>query len=608
MLTVKARYLGGGKAARDGGTEQGPVSVGAGEAFGGFGGTGAIEPPYDPERMCTRFEQSAALRPNIDAYAVNIDGFGHRLEPAIDFNAEDADQAVADAIFAERVAAAGAPDARVATAPDGEVAARRAEIETLARVERARLDAFFEFCCYDHSFVELRRRTRQDKEATGNAYWEVVRNNRGDVARFVHVPAHTMRLLPLDKEPVDTWEYARVSAVSFERVPVRRRLRRFVQVVNGETTYFKSFRDPRPMSRLTGRVYGDVAQIRADRADDGPATEIVHFAIHSPSSPYGVPRWAGSLLAVIGARAAEEVNYLYFDNKSVPPLALIVEGGRLSEGSIPRIENFIEQHLKGKTNFHKILILEADAGDEPNADPSKVRIRLQPLTEAQQQDALFLNYDERNTDKIGGAFRLPRLLRGDTRDFNRATAEAALRFAEDQVFAPEREEFDFWMNRVLLPELGVRFWRFRSLTPITRDPERLSAIIERMMRANVLVPAEARDLAVDVFNRTLRPIHDDWTKRPITLTLAGIQTGVGDLRGAGRDGADGGAGLLEDAQRLMALRDELEGEEARLAARRLELARKYEAESADVLRVPRAEFEAWIAGKTAGGEGDVSGM
>jgi hypothetical protein len=141
-----------------------------------------------------------------------------------------------------------------------------------------------------------------------------------------------------------------------------------------------------------------------------------------------------------GRKRPGVTRHLYFENKSVPPLALLVSGGRLSEASVPRIERFIEENLKGKTNFHKVLILEAEAGSGAG-DNARAKIELKPLTEAQQQDALFQVYDERNIDKVGSAFRLPKLLRGESKDFNRATAESALRFAEDQVFQPERDEF-----------------------------------------------------------------------------------------------------------------------------------------------------------------------
>ena len=565
-----------------------PASREAGESASMFSSVGALEPPYDPAALCLLVEHSNALRQNLDAYAVNIDGFGHRLEPAIDFEAEDADARVADAIFLERSAArerGELEDGAELEPTDEEVATRKRELIHLARVERARLQSFFDFCCFDHSFVDLRRRTRQDLETTGNAYWEVLRDGRGEIARLVYVPSHTVRLMPLDAEPVEVEDRVQVSPVAFEAVPARRRLRRYVQVQGTDRVYFKAFGDPRSISKRTGAVFRSVEALRRADQRDGPATEILHFAIHSPRTPYGVPRWVGALLAVLGSRQMEEVNYLYFENKSVPPLALLISGGRLSESSVPRIERFIEENLKGKTNFHKILILEAEGGQGEN----RARIELRPLTDAQQQDALFQVYDERNIDKVGGAFRLPRLLRGESKDFNRATAESALRFAEDQVFQPERDEFDYLINRKLLADMGIRFWRFRSQTPVTRDPERMTAMVEKLVRVGVLTPEEGRFLAGDIFNREFRKIGDDWTKRPITLTLAGIQTGVQDLRAQTEK-----ASLLDDARRLLTLREELATEQARLADRRVDLARRYLDEHAERVPVPREEFDTWF--------------
>ena len=560
----------------------------AGESETLFQSAGALMPPYDPEALCLLVEHSNALRQNLDAYAVNIDGFGHRLEPAIDFEAEDADARVADAIFLERAAARerGEFDADAELEPTAnEVAARKRELIHLARIERARLQSFFDFCCFDHSFVDLRRRTRQDLETTGNAFWEVLRDGRGELARLVYVPSHTVRLMPLDPDPVEVDDRVQISPVTFEDVKARRRMRRFVQIQGTEHVYFKAFDDPRTVSKRTGSVFASAEELRASHSADGPATELLHFAIHSPRSPYGVPRWVGALLAVLGSRQMEEVNYLYFENKSVPPLALLISGGRLSESSVPRIERFIEENLKGRANFHKILILEAEGGQGEN----RAKIELRPLTEAQQQDALFQVYDERNIDKVGGAFRLPRLLRGESKDFNRATAESALRFAEDQVFQPERDEFDYLINRKLLADMGIRFWRFRSQTPVTRDPERMTAMVEKLVRVGVLTPEEGRFLAGDIFNREFRKIGDDWTKRPITLTLAGIQTGVEDLRARTAKGS-----LLDDARRLLTLREELALEEARLADRRVDLARRYLEEGAERVPVPREEFDTWF--------------
>ena len=77
------------------------ASSGAGETSASFQAAGALEPPYDPEGLCLLVEHSNALRQNLDAYAVNIDGFGHRFEPAIDFEAEDADARVSGGMRVE---------------------------------------------------------------------------------------------------------------------------------------------------------------------------------------------------------------------------------------------------------------------------------------------------------------------------------------------------------------------------------------------------------------------------------------------------------------------------------------------------------------------------
>lgn len=563
-----------------------------------FQSAGALVPPYDPGALCQLMEHSNALRQSIDAYAVNIDGFGHRLEPAIELDAEDADARVAEALFLERSAARARgelPDGTPLEPDAEEIQNRRRELLELARLERARLDAFFDACCPDCSFVDLRRRTRQDLETTGNAYWEVLRNFRGEVVRLVHVPSQSMRLMPLDREPIDIVERMRVSPVDFETVPVRKRMRRFVQLQEGmDAVYFKSFGDPRAVSRDTGRLL-------SDGEDGAAATEIIHFAIHSPRSPYGIPRWVGALLSVLGSRQMEEVNFSYFENKSVPPLALLISGGRLSESSVPRIERFIEENLNGKANFHKILILEAEGGSAEG----KAKIELCPLTSAQQQDALFQSYDARNIDKVGAAFRLPRLLRGDSGDFNRATAESALRFAEDQVFQPERDEFDYLVNRTLLADMGIRFWRFRSQTPATRDPERMTDMVEKLVRVGVLTPEEGRVLAGDIFNREFRKLGDDWTKRPITLTLAGIQTQTVEL-GHGSEPAlkAENGGIPTDTSTGPEPLDEAERQAlSRLTAARAAMG---PAESMGegagleddgkpgVLRVPREEMDSWL--------------
>ncbi len=108
-----------------------PASLPGGETARMFSDAGAIVPPHDPETLCRLFEHSNSLRQNIDAYATNIDGFGHRLESAIDFDDEDADRRVAECIYLERVARQGQdglPSDAELEPSDGEIEQKRREL------------------------------------------------------------------------------------------------------------------------------------------------------------------------------------------------------------------------------------------------------------------------------------------------------------------------------------------------------------------------------------------------------------------------------------------------------------------------------------------------
>ena len=210
-------------------------------------------------------------------------------------------------------------------------------------------------------------------------------------------------------------------------------------------------------------------------------------------------------------------------------MAILVSGGRLVKEDVTRLENYIKNEIRGKNNFHKIMLLEAEAsgaiGGMPGMSTGQTKIEIKPLTSAQTSDAQFMKYKESNTDAIGSVFRLSRLLRGDARDVNRATAQASLEFTEQQVFSPLRKAFDHFINRQILPALGINFWRFRSKGPDFSDPTKMLEAVAKIAEANCLTPEELRMLAAKGFGVEFPKIDADWTTRPIALTLGGITTG-----------------------------------------------------------------------------------
>jgi PBSX family phage portal protein len=387
-----------------------------------FQSAGSLSIPYDPTLLSRVFEHSNSLRQNVDAYTVNIDGHGHRFEPVIDTDSDNVNEIVADLISSS--------SNKPVDPESDEVGKKIAEIRKQQRIEKLRLDAFFQYAVTDSSFVALRKKTRQDLEITGNAYWEIVRDDAAKIIEFVYLPAFSVRIMALGS-PTQIEYRIKSSPIEYEQVKKSRAFRRFVQIFGESKVYFKEFGDLRIMSSKTGIYYKTPEEMiaaetkgQAGAEPPAPATEILHFAIHSSRSVYGIPRWIGNITSVLGSRSAEEVNFAYFENKAVPPLAMLVSGGRLAASSIKKIEDYVENKIKGAKNFHKILIVEGEAtGPAAALDSSassRMKIEIVPLNMAQHSDGLFQNYDERNIDKVGMAFRLPRLLRGDTRDFNRA--------------------------------------------------------------------------------------------------------------------------------------------------------------------------------------------
>lgn len=516
---------------------------------------GTLEPPFPPDVLCELYENSGPLRRNIDAMVTNIDSFGHRFEPVIDFTDPEVNNVIRDLMIREAVGEKKTteitPEDIQAATPDPEaVEVKRVFWEQLSKIEKGRLDSLFEFINPTTTFGDVREAMREHVEILGNGGWEVMREKEDDVNSEIQqvyfVPFTHMRLMRQDKKPTRVKMRVRRDVVTFQEMEADRVFRRYVRLHGQDRIFYKEFGDPRVVSRKTGRIFPEgqkgidelIAKEGEDKVDeDGKAiipalaNEFYHWKIRSPTSPYGVPRWIGELISVFGTRSAEEVNLAYFENKSIPPMVLLVSGGRVAESSIERIETYIEDQIKGKKNFHKIMVLEGlpSGAEETSGDvehSGKMRIELVPLLKELPQDALFQKYDKNNQDKIGRAFRQPPLFTGDTTDMNRATAEVAKALVEEQVYQPARDKFDSVMNRFFLPNHDIRFWRFRTNAPVQRFPNDLVNNVAKSMEKGAITPNEARQLLSDAFSIDLPHRTEDWAKIPPRLAEVAARAGA----------------------------------------------------------------------------------
>lgn len=432
---------------------------------------GIIVPPFSMLTLSTMRESCSELGPSLDAMVVNIEKLGYRISPRK--NTHDPNDKTPKDIL-EQVA--------VAT-------------------------NFFDNAVLDQdigTLDELRSRLRHDLETTGNAYIEVIPNANDPFkpAGLNHLPSWTMRLRKQDDEltsydvprPVRDGE----NKWSMQDFPTSKRFRRYVQIREGSTNkvFFKEWGDPRTISDKTGEVIDN-------RSNDNIAHEVIHLKLYSSRSPYGLPRWIGHLFAIYGVRAAEEINYVSFDNNQIPALALLATNVAVTDGSINRMQEFIEERVQGNKNYATILLIEGEPVGEGMKDPSAMKMEMKPLTEHQHTDALFQNYITMNNDTIRRAFRLPPIFVGRAEDYNRAVAEASRKLAEEQIFRPERDAIDKMMTNTIIARLGLSSVEFHSNRPNVTDNYELTQLLATAENGGGLTPRTATRIVEDVTNMEL---------------------------------------------------------------------------------------------------------
>jgi len=463
-----------------------------------------IEPPFDMLTLAMLPEHSSELGQCIEAMEVNIEGFGYRFVPRIRSDVDMAD-----------------------VNPD--------LIEAMRR-ERIDLVNFFQYVSGRNSWTETRRRLRRDLETTGNGYLEVVRNAAGKIQSLNHLPSYQMRLGGLDQEPIKVslpiHELQGDGSVRIVRVPSWERFRRYAQsrslilrhathVGKYAIRWFKDFGDPRVYDYETGEeVRGEeIAKLPPERR----ANELIHCKLYSSRSPYGLPRTIGNLLSIFGARAAEEINYNTFKCNNIPNMLLLVSNGQLTEGSIERIEDFVESQIQGSDNYSKFLLIEAEALGEEGEDTGHVKIAIEKLIDSQHKDALFQNYSGNADDRIRRAFRLPPIHVGKADEYTRATAETSRRLADEQIFAPERDAHDDVINRLVFPDMGVIYHKYRSNTPNTTDNAELVKILAGAEKTGGMTPRIARIMLEDILGQDLPGFPKEFVDKadmPFSLLMA----------------------------------------------------------------------------------------
>jgi hypothetical protein len=225
----------------------------------------------------------------------------------------------------------------------------------------------------------------------------------------------------------------------------------------------------------------------------------------------------------LGSRELDEENQKIAADEAIPNMIVMVSGGKVGSASFTRLEEQIKDRKKGRKG---IMLLEAVSASKgvmgtPQHQPT---IQLERTKAEQNSDALFQEYDKRNEDKILGTFRMPRALQGRDLGQNRATTLAMLRFAEEQIFQPRREDIDTEINEKILADLGIVCWAYETCSRQPKDPELVTAVVAKLTETGILTPNEGREIAGQIFNKELDSLEGLWASLPPRVLTVLLQT------------------------------------------------------------------------------------
>jgi capsid portal protein len=466
-----------------------------------------LEPPYDPWLLVCAVDESDTLPQCVDVMARNIGGHGVELDP----------------LFDTRDAVTGA----------------ELEPPPEAQAERAELQLWLAGVNVPGGLPGILDLADRDCETVGWGCVEVMRDSAGRVADLGHVPAYTVRLSPEDP-PVLVDRTVRHPGTG-ELVTVRRwaRFRRFCQLKEGRTVWFKAFGDPRHVNWLTGEVR---------QADAGPwgvdtlgnsleATELVYVRIYHPATPYGVPRWIGAVPHVRASRNAAELIVDWFDNAPIGVKLAIIAGGRWKDGALDTLQDQIEQSTRGRRNAWNVVGLEGEAGSAGGRDPldetrdAPARHSLEDLT-TEIPAGLYLGRDsliDRSSVRVRAMFRLGAIYFGDSEgESNRAAADTARAIGEEQVFRPLRAaRWETLLNGQVLPGLGVNWWRLTLQGATTADDtEGIGRALGALVQGGGASPNSLAKLYSTLTGQAVELVAESWGDRPLALTLALLAAGL----------------------------------------------------------------------------------
>lgn len=315
----------------------------------------------------------------------------------------------------------------------------REEVENPDESQKQKASEFLKNCNPTLTLTEINDKVMVDLEATGNGYFEIIRDTNDDeVVGLEHLPAHTIR--------------------------VHKDMNRFVQIRGNKKAWFKRFGYEKDLHVRTGEFHDLGTLDESERANE--IMQLKNYT--SRSDYYGIPDVIPSLSSILGDRERQEYNISFFDNHAIPAYAVTVTGAELDEETEAQIKRFFQQDVK-KQN-HSTLVLTAKKSDN-DYDAEPVEFKFEALS-TDVKEASFTTYRKDNRDEILSSHGVPPYRAGITVEgqMGGSSAEETTEIYKQSIVRPKQEVLESRINRFILEEgLEVTDWKFKFSEIDTRD-------------------------------------------------------------------------------------------------------------------------------------------